>query len=102
MGKKKKNEKLKCFMYRRVSTKMQVEGYSLEAQEERLREFARFRKMEIVGDYKDEGYSGKNIKGREGFQRMLRDIQEGADVDYVIVYKLSRSKHRPNLWDLMS
>ena len=90
MGKKKKNEKLKCFMYRRVSTKMQVEGYSLEAQEEKLRKYAAFRDMEIVGDYKDEGYSGKNIKGREDFQRMLRDIQEGADVDYVIVFKLSR------------
>ena len=30
-------EKKRAYMYTRVSTAMQVEGYSLEAQEERLR-----------------------------------------------------------------
>ena len=31
-----KKKKLKCYIYIRVSTSMQVEGYSLEAQKERL------------------------------------------------------------------
>ena len=26
--------------------------------------------MEIAGDYSDEGFSGKKIKGRDEFQRM--------------------------------
>ena len=90
MGKKKKDGKLKCFLYKRVSTGMQVEGYSLDAQDKKLRDYAAYRGMEIVGDYKDEGVSGTRIKGREDFQRMLQAIQDGADVDYVLVFKLSR------------
>ena len=47
--------------------------------------------MEIVGEYSDEGHSGKNIKGRQEFMRMLNDIEDGKDgVDFVLVYKLSR------------
>lgn len=35
-----KNTKPKCYIYVRVSTEMQVDGYSLEAQKERLTKFA--------------------------------------------------------------
>ncbi|MCR5156421.1 MAG: recombinase family protein, partial [Butyrivibrio sp.] len=35
-------KKLKCYIYIRVSTAMQVEGYSLEAQKERLNKYADF------------------------------------------------------------
>lgn len=90
MGKRKKEGKLKCFLYKRVSTGMQVEGYSLDAQDKRLRDYAAYRGMEIVGDYSDEGVSGTRIKGREDFQKMMQAIQDGADVDYVLVFKLSR------------
>ena len=46
--------------------------------------------MEIVGEYSDEGHSGKNIKGRQEFIRMLNDIEDGKDrVDFVLVFKLS-------------
>ena len=45
----------------------------------------------MVGEYSDEGKSGKNIKGRPAFQQMLTDIKEKKDdVDYVLVFKLSR------------
>ena len=43
--------------------------------------------MEIVGIY--EG-AGKSIEGRPAFQKMLRDIDDGLDIDYILVYKLSR------------
>ena len=47
--------------------------------------------MEIVEEYYDEGLSGKNIKGRQEFMRMLNDIEDGKDgVDFVLVFKLSR------------
>ena len=47
--------------------------------------------MEIVGEYSDEEHSGKNIKGRQEFMRMLNDIEDGKDgVDFVLVFKLSR------------
>lgn len=47
--------------------------------------------MRIVGEYSDEGKSGKNVAGRPEFRKMLADIKSGKDnVDYVLVFKLSR------------
>ena len=43
-------KKRRCYIYTRVSTSMQVEGYSLEAQKERLRKYADFQEMVIVGE----------------------------------------------------
>lgn len=84
-------KKLRCYLYTRVSTEIQLDGYSLEAQKERLRKEAGHRGMKVVGEYSDEGKSGKNIKGRPEFQKMLNDIKDGKDkVDYVLVFKLSR------------
>ena len=87
----KKKAKTKCYIYTRVSTSMQVDGYSLDAQRDKLRKYAEYEDMEIAGEYSDEGFSGKNIQGRHEFQRMLQDIQDGKDgVEYVLVFKLSR------------
>ncbi len=84
-------KKTKCYIYTRVSTAIQVDGYSLDAQKDKLRKYAEFQDMEIVGEYSDEGHSGKNIKGRQEFMRMLNDIEDGKDrVDFVLVFKLSR------------
>lgn len=57
-------EEEKCYIYTRVSTIAQTEGYSLEAQQERLREYADYKNLEIAGEYCDAGKSGKNIIGR--------------------------------------
>ena len=47
--------------------------------------------MSIVGEYSDEGKSGKSVEGRPQFKQMLSDIENGKDnVDYVLVFKLSR------------
>ena len=48
-------KKKKCYIYIRVSTAMQVDGYSLEAQKERLTKFAAFQEMEVVREYCDAG-----------------------------------------------
>ena len=81
----------KCYIYTRVSTAIQVDGYSLEAQKDKLRKYAEYQDYSIAGEYSDEGFSGKNIQGRLEFQRMLQDIQDRKDdVDYVLVFKLSR------------
>ena len=75
----------KCYLYTRVSTAMQVDGYSLDAQRDKLRKYAQYEDMLIAGEYSDEGFSGKNIQGRPEFQRMLIDIQERKDeVSYVL------------------
>ena len=86
-----KNKKIKCDIYTRVSTTMQVDGYSLDAQKEKLKRYAEFQNMEIVNEYSDEGKSGKSVEGRPEFQRMLDNIENGTDeVQFVLVFKLSR------------
>ena len=85
------NKKIKCDIYTRVSTTMQVDGYSLDAQKEKLKRYAEFQNMEIVNEYSDEGKSGKSVEGRPEFQRMLDNIENGTDeVQFVLVFKLSR------------
>ncbi len=81
----------KCYIYTRVSTAIQVDGYSLDAQREKLKKYAEFQEYEIVGEYCDGGFSGKNTKDRPEFQRMMKDIQDNKDgVSFVLVFKLSR------------
>ena len=70
---------------------MQVDGYSLAAQKDKLKKYAEFQDMLIAGEYSDEGKSGKNIEGRPQFLLMLKDIESGKDkVDFVLVCKISR------------
>ena len=84
-------KQLKCYIYTRVSTSMQVDGYSLDAQKDKLHKYADYQDMIISGEYSDEGKSGKSVEGRPQFQQMLSDIESGKDnVDYVLVFKLSR------------
>ena len=37
----------KCYIYTRVSTSMQVDGYSLDAQKDKLRKYAEYEDMTI-------------------------------------------------------
>ena len=84
-------KQLKCYIYTRVSTSMQVEGYSLDAQKDKLKKYADYQEMVIAGEYSDEGKSGKSVEGRPEFQQMLQDIESSKDnVDFVLVFKLSR------------
>ena len=84
-------QRTKCFIYTRVSTSMQVDGYSLDGQKDRLRKYADYQDYQIVGEYSDEGKSGKNVEGRPEFLKMLRDIESGEyGVSFVLVFKLSR------------
>jgi len=84
-------ERKKVYIYTRVSTAMQIDGYSLEAQRTRMKAFADFNGYEIAGEYEDAGKSGKSIEGRNEFNRMMEDIKTGKDeVSYVLVFKLSR------------
>ena len=37
---------------------MQVDGYSLDAQRDKLRKYAAYEDMVVAGEYSDEGFSG--------------------------------------------
>ena len=84
-------EKVKVYIYTRVSTSMQIDGYSLDAQKSRMKAFCDFNDYEIAGEYEDAGKSGKTIEGRVAFNQMMEDIKTGKDeVSFVLVFKLSR------------
>lgn len=84
-------ENTKVYTYTRVSTAMQTDGYSLDAQKTRMKAYADFNGYEIVGEYEDAGKSGKSIEGRLAFNRMLEDIKSCKDnISFVMVFKLSR------------
>lgn len=72
-------EKTKVYLYTRVSTLIQVDGYSLDAQKSKMKAFCEYNDYEIAGEYEDAGKSGKSIEGRIQFNRMLEDIKSGKD-----------------------
>lgn len=83
--------KIKVYTYTRVSTAMQIDGFSLDAQKARMKAFAEYNDYEIVHEYEDAGKSGKSIEGRLEFNRMIGDIKTSKDgVSFVLVFKLSR------------
>ncbi len=48
-------EKTKVYTYTRVSTAMQIDGYSLDAQKARMKAYADFNDYQIVDEYEDAG-----------------------------------------------
>ena len=69
-----------------MSSAAQIEGYILEAQQEKLHHYAEYEGFEIVGEYCDTNKSGKSIKWRPAFMEMLDDISsEKDDISYLLV-----------------
>ena len=81
----------RCVLYIRVSTEEQARhGYSLEAQQIELEEFAKRFGMEVVGIYIDDGVTArKEVHRRKALQLVLRDVEAGK-TDYVLFIKLDR------------
>lgn len=77
--------------YIRVSTQEQkLHGISLDAQIQKLTEYAEKNNMKIVEWYKDEGVSGRKlIRRRPELQRMIKDAQQGK-FKRIIFIKLDR------------
>lgn len=70
------NEKKIAGLYIRVSTEDQArEGFSLPEQEEKLREFCKFKGYQIYKVYEDAGISAKNDK-RPAYQKMIQDVKK--------------------------
>ena len=83
-------------IYLRVSSKSQVdtdydpEGLSIPAQREICRRKADALGLRIVGEYVELGRSGTTVQNRPEYQAMMKRISTERDVDYVMVYQLSR------------
>lgn len=76
-------------IYVRVSTQDQVQhGFSLDAQQESLENYAKALGYEIFKIYRDEGKSAKDMK-RPEMQQMLQDA-EAKKFSAIFIYKLDR------------
>ena len=82
-------EKKVAGIYKRVSTLDQKrEGFSLPEQDEKLREFCKFKGYEIYKVYEDAGISAKNDK-RPAYQEMIQDIKD-KKINVIVAFKLDR------------
>lgn len=76
-------------LYARVSTQEQAaHGYSVEEQQERLKQYAAAMGWEPFSVFVDPGYSGASMN-RPALRRLLDEIHAGT-VERVVVYKLDR------------
>ncbi|WP_375786312.1 recombinase family protein [Bradyrhizobium sp. Pha-3] len=65
--------------------------YSTENQLEAIRHYAEQRGLEICQIYEDSGRSGLKVKGRDGLQRLMRDVQSRtSNFEAILVYDVSR------------
>lgn len=77
-------------IYVRVSTEEQAkEGFSIRAQEEKLKDYARIKDWTIYRIYSDEGISGKSIECRPQIKELIQDIKNG-HIKNVLVFKIDR------------
>lgn len=87
-------------IYARVSTEEQVdEGYSIQAQLDTLKRYAKQCGYIVHKEYVDEGISGKSIHNRPQLQQLIKDAKQGL-FEIVIVWKVNRISR--NLLDLLT
>ena len=79
---------MKVAIYARVSTDEQAKKYSIPAQLELLRNFAKANNYEIFKEYVDKGESG-TISERPELQELLNDARSGR-FKVVLVYRIDR------------
>lgn len=77
--------------YIRVSTGEQVqEGISIEAQRAVIRNYATFRRLELVEELVDAGISGAKPLQKRGGGKKLLALAEADHINAIIAYKLDR------------
>jgi len=92
---------MKAGIYCRVSTLEQAQdGYSLKAQEEKLKSYAKGMQYDVFSTYIDDGYSGSSIN-RPALTKLINDIKSN-NIDIVLIYKLDRlSRNVKNVLELV-
>ena len=78
---------IRAAIYTRVSTEEQAkEGFSLDAQLDKLRSYCKARDWIVAGEYVDDGYSGRKTK-RPAYMKMLEEMDKW---DALLVIKMDR------------
>ena len=80
------------FLYSRVSTSQQVEyGHSLEAQYSQMLNYCDSNNIQIIGNFKDAGISGGEMKNRPELLLMLESLRPKYVVVCSAISRLSRN-----------
>ena len=90
---------VRAAIYTRVSTEDQAkEGFSLDAQRERLEAYCKARDWDAAASYVDDGYSGRETK-RPAYQRMMAERDRW---DTVLIVKMDRiHRNAKNFMEMM-
>lgn len=98
----KKKEEIKggnAIIYTRVSSSEQVDGQSLEVQQDKCREYAQSHSYTVIAEFGGTYESAKSDKERKEFNRMLDFIKKSnkkgntQKVDVVIVFSTSSAEN---------
>jgi DNA invertase Pin-like site-specific DNA recombinase len=76
----------RIFTYYRVSTEMQKEKMSYKTQKEVVERFLKGKDIEIVHEFRDEAFSGKDFS-RDGWDELMSMLEA---VDGIAIYDMSR------------
>jgi len=78
---------VRAAIYTRVSTEDQAkEGFSLDAQLDKLKSYCKARDWIIAEEYVDDGYSGRNVK-RPAYSKMMEELDKW---ELLLVFKMDR------------
>lgn len=81
----------KALGYLRISDKKQIKGESIANQKASISSYAKSNQIDVIKWFTDEAKSGKNAE-RDELQNLLKlSIKLKGQIDYVIVYKMSRA-----------
>lgn len=79
---------IRAAIYTRVSTEDQAkEGFSLDAQLDKLRSYCKARDWKVRGEYIDDGYSGRYVRHRPAYKKMMQETDKW---DMLLVIKMDR------------
>ncbi len=81
--------RMRAVGYRRVSMKDQVDGHSLDAQENNIQRYAADHGWQLINIYIDAGISAKKGSHRPAFEQLMQDAQD-KKFEVVVVDKIDR------------
>ena len=85
-----------CVTYYRVSSGAQKERGSIARQDQLIPALVKHRGLRVIGEYRDDGVSGRTIQKRDDFSRLLADLPKFRP-DFIVFLRADRFG-RPQDW----
>ena len=81
---------MKVLGYIRVSSVVQIKGYSLKLQSDKIKEYCKLMDLELVEVYEDKGISGMSIDKRNGYKDMVEYLENNETKIFKSHFSLKR------------